>query len=398
MRIGIDLRALQRPDRFRGLGAYLVNLVSAFAQIDKNNRYVFFAWPGTSPLRLISLPSGFEWRIVELRRPLRSTVRDRMRNCFMRDIKISRTDVDVFLQPDSTFGRPRGGVPTVAVAYDLIPLVYWDRYYSDSGKRILRLRFKHGLSEVVQAWLYRWSVCELIGADRIIAISHATRQDLLRHFPSIDRQKIVVVHPACDPSFRPSPSGGRVLAKFGIHRAFLLYCGGTDFRKNVPFLLRVYDQVRKCGHHVQLVLVGKEFEREGSPQSSEIEKLITASEYQSDIIRTGFIETNDLVALYSLALSFVFPSLYEGFGLPILEAMACGCPVIAYQNSSVPEVAGMAGILLRPTDSFAAAIIKVVCDQNLRTRMISEGLKQAQNFSWEKSSRAILSVLEDAAR
>jgi glycosyltransferase involved in cell wall biosynthesis len=173
-----------------------------------------------------------------------------------------------------------------------------------------------------------------------------------------------------------------------------LYVGGLDFRKNVPALLAAYDRVREAGCEVQLVLAGSEFVGDDRRlEFVEIRERMEASKHRADIVRTGFIERADLVALYSGALAFVFPSLYEGFGLPALEAMACGCPVIAYRNSSIPEVVDAAGMLLDPREDLAAAIREVIGNEGLRRNLSAAGLVRAAQFSWDASAQAFLEVL-----
>jgi glycosyltransferase involved in cell wall biosynthesis len=152
--------------------------------------------------------------------------------------------------------------------------------------------------------------------------------------------------------------------------------------------------VREAGCEVQLVLAGSEFVGDDRRlEFVEIRERMEASKHRADIVRTGFIERADLVALYSGALAFVFPSLYEGFGLPALEAMACGCPVIAYRNSSIPEVVDAAGMLLDPREDLAAAIREVIGNEGLRRNLSAAGLVRAAQFSWDASAQAFLEVL-----
>lgn len=399
MRIGIDIRSLQADDRFRGIGAYLSNLLRALSQIDDENEYLLYAWADRDPISTLDLSSRFRFRMVTLRRSPTYPALGRIRNSIVRDIRVSRRDVDVFMQPNTMYGLPWGDVPKVAVAYDLIPLIFWNRYGPiPLLRRIRRNGMRPLVRQMLQAIVYRWSLAQLAAASHIIAISEATAQDLVRYFPRL-QGNVMVTHLSCDPDFHPMHGPSAELAKFSIDRPFLLYVGGADFRKNLVALLEAYDRLRESGHDLQLVLAGKEFEVDGDadPAVSALWDRIAQSRFKADIIRTGFVERSDLVGLYSAAFAFVFPSLYEGFGLPILEAMACGCPVVAYRTSSIPEVAGTAAILVDPPEGLAGAVAKLIKDRQTRQSLIAAGFEQVKKFSWERTAAATLKILQESA-
>lgn len=136
---------------------------------------------------------------------------------------------------------------------------------------------------------------------------------------------------------------------------------------------------------------------DANPDLSVLRSRIAKSRFKADIIRAGFVELADLAGLYSAALTLVFPSLYEGFGLPILEAMACGCPVVAYRTSSIPEVAGTAAILLDPSQDLAEAVTRLIQDEQTRATKIAAGFTQVGKFSWERTAAETLKVLQESA-
>ncbi|MGH2395991.1 MAG: glycosyltransferase family 4 protein, partial [bacterium] len=263
--------------------------------------------------------------------------------------------------------------------------------------RILWSQPRNFLRRAVNLWDYTWQLGQIVAADRIIAISHSTKRDLLRFFPHLDPCKIVVTHLACDPIFAPAPSSPAALARLGITKPFLLYAGSIDFRKNLRGLLVAYEEIRHAGYDVQLVLIGQDFSEETIGQFPEIQRRLLTSPFCQDIVRPGFVATPDLAGLYSSALALVFPSLYEGFGLPVLEAMACGCPVVAYRTSSIPEVVGSAGFLLGQSDDLAAAVARVIRDPVVRAKASEAGLQQAGKFSWVTTAAATVRVLQEAA-
>ena len=232
-------------------------------------------------------------------------------------------------------------------------------------------------------------------ADRIIAVSDATRADLSALLDA-DDQKIRVIHHGRDPLFYPRGCDEQRLAldKHGVGNKFLLWVGTFEPRKNLLLLLDAFQQVRDRDHHVQLVLVGKRGWLDGP----------IFARLDSPALRGGVrvldnVPRPDLPALYSAAAAFVFPSLYEGFGLPVLEAMACGTPVIAADVSSLPEVLGTAGLLVRPDDStaFADAAIRLLGDTSVAEVLAARGLERSQDFTWERAARLTLQTYFEAA-
>ncbi len=395
-RVGIDVRSLQEYHRFRGIGAYVSGLIQAVSDIDDRTEYLLYAWADHNPLEGLRLSSPDKFRVVASRNRPAQAIPSRIRNCLLRNLRVSRQDIDVFLQPDISQGLPTGDVSKVAVVYDLIPLVFWNHYAAPPSIRDLwKLGLRAHLGQTLKSWLYRWSVNQLSAATHLIAISLATKQDIVRYFPHL-RNKVTVIPLSYDPQFRPRRDAAPILARLGINRPFLLYVGGTDFRKNVVALLDAFDRVRGAGHDLQLALVGKDFEvpeAESPRDLGGLRNRIATSQFRRDVIRLGFVEQSDLAGLYSAAVALIFPSLYEGFGLPILEAMACGCPVIAYRISSIPEVAGPAAVLLDPSQDLARAILAFIENGPARAAAIAAGLEQARKFSWEHAAIETLRLL-----
>ncbi|MGH9937663.1 MAG: glycosyltransferase family 4 protein, partial [Blastocatellia bacterium] len=187
-----------------------------------------------------------------------------------------------------------------------------------------------------------------------------------------------------------------VLDKHQIRRPYLLYVGTIEPRKNLLTLLRAYDELlRTTPRRPQLVLCGGR-----GWLCDEVFKLVEDLRLQDQVRFTGYVEDADLPALYSAAEAFVYPSLYEGFGLPPLEAMACGAPVITSDVSSLPEVIGEAGLTHAPNDARAltAAMAKLLGDETTREYFRRAGLKQASNFSWERAARETQSVYDELLR
>lgn len=253
--------------------------------------------------------------------------------------------------------------------------------------------------------LNRLSNLAIKNADRIIAVSEATKKDILKFYPQISPEKITVVYHGFDTQLFSQTAARsdseRVLSKFKISTPdqssggedspkFILYVGAIQPRKNLGVLIEAFEKIKAKNPALKLVFAGApawQFE-------STLEK-IASSLFRDDIIVTGTVSFDDLPALYQNSQAFVFPSLYEGFGIPVLEAMASGVPVILANNSSLPEVAGEAALYFdtQNVDDLAGCLELILADGELRAAMIEKGKQRAANFSWEKCARQTLDII-----
>ncbi len=233
-------------------------------------------------------------------------------------------------------------------------------------------------------------------ASAIIAVSDATRQDLVR-FYGLDPAKISVVHEAAAPHFLPAPPDqvARVRTRYGLPDYYLLHVGTIEPRKNLNRLLEAIHHLRKAKENIRLVVVGSKgwlyqgfFQRLEELELSEVVHL------------PGYVPDADLPAIYSGARLVVVPSLYEGFGLPVLEGMACGVPVVCSNTSSLPEVGASAARYFDPTDvsDMAERILPIWRDEGLREEMHRQGLARAAHFSWERAAKETLAVYAQTVR
>lgn len=229
-------------------------------------------------------------------------------------------------------------------------------------------------------------------ADGIVTVSNYSKQDIIRalHIPS---KKIEITHDGANENFKPIEDNEAIvntLRSYGIKGNYILSVGRLDPRKNLIRLIKAFSKLKKemkISH--KLIIVGS---KEYLFSDSEIERV--SSKFKRDIIMTGYVPTALLPVFYSSADVLVYPTLFEGFGLPCLEAMKCGCPVVSSNTSSIPEVVGDAGILINPTDIFdiSAAIYKVINDPKLRSEMRRKGLQRAKSFSWDETARRTLEI------
>ncbi|HMQ30112.1 MAG TPA: glycosyltransferase family 1 protein [Chloroflexaceae bacterium] len=229
-------------------------------------------------------------------------------------------------------------------------------------------------------------------ATAIAALSEATRRDLLA-MVGAPAERVAVVYPGVPAGFRPVDPAA-ALARLGVERPYVLCVSSDHPRKNLGGMIAAFEQVAAEVPH-ELVLAGP-----AVWASEQVRARVESSPFAGRIRRLGVVPEADLVALYSGADLFALPSLYEGFGFPVLEAMACGCPTITSAVSSLPEVAGAAAILTPPgdTDALADALRRALGDAALRADMGRRGLAQARRFSWRAAAEQTLALLERAAR
>ena len=282
--------------------------------------------------------------------------------------------VDLLHNP-MNIGLPiRQGIKSVVTIHDIIPLVYKDIYLRNGiARSYYRLALQIALNR----------------SARIITDSIFSRDEIVKTM-SVPRDKIKVIYLAAGEEFVPvlDPVLQQIPAqKFGLHRPFVLTIGGNEPRKNVDRLVKVFQHLSK-NPGVDLAVVG------GSWRGTKLRENIKGA---NNIFFLGPVDQQELVALYSMAELFVFPSLYEGFGLPVLEAMACGTPVAASNTSSIPEVAGDAAILFNPLDEeeMSKVISGVLGSRETREDLSLRGLERAKLFTWEKTLAQTMEVYKE---
>ena len=293
---------------------------------------------------------------------------------------VRRERPDVLFVPAHVIPWPgTGRVPSVVTAHDLGYLHYPD---------------KHPLA----ARLYlNWSTRHSTrAARRVIAVSQATAHDL-HALNGVPQEKIRVVHSGVDETLRPVTDArelAQLKARLGIRGPYILHVGSLQPRKNLVRLIEAFDRIKDVLPGLTLVLAG----RPGWNYQPIYDRVRTLG-LAERVLLPGFVADDDLAALYSGAEVYAFPSLYEGFGFPALEAMACGTPLVCAGTSSLPELVGNAALTFPPTDvgSLAEALQRVLTDRALRAQLIERGFARVQLFSWEQAARETLAVLAEAA-
>jgi glycosyltransferase involved in cell wall biosynthesis len=283
------------------------------------------------------------------------------------------------------FGSPLApSVPTVVTIHDLIPMLLPE--YRGDGR--VRLYTSLAAAAAGQAQL-------------ILADSEASKQDIL-HKLGLPAERVRTVYLAPAPHFQPAETWQQLVdikQKYNLPENFVLYLGGYDVRKNVNALLHAYTWVSATlGDQYPLVLAGRLPEND-TPFFPDPSRIARELGIEAFVITPGWIAEEDRPLLYAAATVFVYPSRYEGFGLPVLEAMACGVPVVTTNVASIPELAGPAAFQLDPHDTrhMAAPIIRLCTEESFRDEMIERGFAQVEKFSWQKTAEETLRAYREAA-
>ena len=292
--------------------------------------------------------------------------------------ELQRRPPDVFFTPAHVIPYTYRG-PTVATVHDL-GYHYFSQAHPSRQLAYLRWSTRHN-GRI---------------ARRVIADSQATKNDLI-HFDAVAPDKIDVVYPGIDPVLRPLSNQEQitaVLQKYNITPPYLLFLSTLQPRKNLVRLIRAYVAAKVP---YQLVLAGKKGWL-AEPILDEINRQSSVVNRQSSIVTPGFIDDDDKAALLSGATALLYPSLHEGFGFPVLEAQACGAPVLCANSSSLPEVAGEAALLVNPedTEAITVAIQRLVNDPLLRHELALAGLENVRRFTWGETAVQVLNTLEKA--
>jgi glycosyltransferase involved in cell wall biosynthesis len=284
-------------------------------------------------------------------------------------LKHDKIDFVHYFKPATTpFKKPRA----IATMYDVIPLLY-----PETQTKIQLAYWNKQLPLVAKT-------CE-----HLLTISECSKKDIVEHL-QVSPEKITVTPLGVDARYMPATDTEKnmVMQKYNLPQDFILYLGTIEPRKNIARLVRAYNRIAKNIPH-DLVLAGK-----WGWSFDDVKEEITKSHFKDRIKILSHVEAEYLPALYSAATVFVFPSLYEGFGLPPLEAMACGTPVITSNISSLPEVVGDCALKINPLNenALSEAIEKIVSDSVLRERLIDSGLVWAKNFNWDRTARLTMDV------
>jgi glycosyltransferase involved in cell wall biosynthesis len=370
-------------NRRTGIGQHVKRLLEAAVALDKKNSYTIFSFRFYISRRPLVLPikpqSNLSYHFI---RWLPAVVYYQLFKRFVVppiDLVMGKR-ADIVLFPNFvSWPVARRKSVVIPIIYDL-SFVYFGQYSSPQNKE----------------YMLKYVPRTIAHADHIITISQNSKHEIVEHY-GVDPAMISIVTPAIDHKEyypRTDKEIEKIRQKYSLPKQYFLFTSTLEPRKNVQGLLDAYAALPpKVRDEYGLVLAGMK-----GWVDQEIQTRL--DKYQDlNIMRTGYVDDEDLPAMYSGATLFVFPTFYEGFGMPPLEAMACGVPVITSNNSSLPEVVGDAGLLIdNPTpEAICKAIQKLTSDPTLQKNLRAKGLKQAATFSWEKSAAGLLTVFEETA-
>lgn len=424
MRIAIDLSPLQSGHRMRGVGSVIINFINNISDSDKKKHtFVFYVIDKQNdkygdPLEAIDTEGlSFEVKLGQEKQQAATGRLQRLVGKLGKFISIYSNDssldtigdVDVFLQFDQLDSLPRSRkVKKALVMYDLIPYILEHDYlWSYKTARHMGYSRKASLKCEVRRYLYLHKIkVNARRADYLLAISKYTKDDLLK-YTKVKQEKIKVTPLGITPKNTANSSAHQTYQRYletswgylpkSYHlpeeQDFLLFVGGADHRRKLDHLVTAFNHLRAEGRDIKLILAGDIMQGPLNIPTMDIQTALSKSSYLDDIVFMGFVPEPVRESLYARALAFVYPSMYEGFGLPVLEAMNHQTPVITYKNTSIAEVAGDAALYASDYNGIVEHVENLMSDAKLREKYAKLGKKQADKFSWSATSKKILGII-----
>ena len=371
MKIGIDASILARK-KITGINRYLQNLLKNIPEIDKKNEYYLFSF-GESELSEYKI-KGFNVIYVGKNKIISSKYYSAIWLNFALPSALKKYKIDLFFQPNHflPFFFDNKKIKSVITVHDLIPKI--DPKYRDL---------------IYKTYLNIFLPLSIKKSQKIITVSESSKKDILK-FYNVPAEKIYVIHEAADDKFKQrilsTEQKKKLISQYNLPEKFILHVGAIENRKNILGILKIGDLIKNIDKNIKIVLVGKP-----GYGASEIFKEI---EKCKNVYYIGHIDDEDLPYIYNLAKLFLFPSFYEGFGLPPLEAMQSGLPTLASNTSSILEVVGEGGIIHDPRDyeGFAKDIINLLKNKNFYQEMQKKAISRAKDFSWKISTKKLIEV------
>jgi glycosyltransferase involved in cell wall biosynthesis len=359
-----------------GIERYIRGLIKGLQKIDKENTYILFTnrdCSGTFTLtdNFSEVPSI----VSAIFRPAKilweQTILPLQIKKYRLDVLLSAGNISPVIQL----------CPSAVIMYDMIPY--------------LRPEGFTGLELSILKTLFRASAKV---NTKIITISESSKKEIVNGL-KVHENKVTVVYAGCDEKFKPVPVTAQArqsLKNLGLPEKYILYVASSRTYKNIDGLIKAF-KLLKENHHADQSLVITGLAGRAQP---DIEHLVSSLGLRSNVVMSGFINDEMMPLLYSAADVFVYPSLYEGFGLPVIEAMACGVPVAASNMTSLPEAVGDAGLLFDPNnhEEMAETLHRIISDPECRNNLVTKGLARSKAFSWEKAASETLAVLEGLYR
>lgn len=394
--IGIDVRPLQNDHKYRGVGEVVRQTLPAILVRAAQDGYtiIFYRYDTGKGIKdIIKLPKKLNYgEVVAGVDPLytQRSVGQKFKDALAKNFGTplpSLRGVDIFLQYDYSLGVP-AGKRTVLVKHDIIPIVFRDKFFTSPW-----VHFKNRAARTMLRTTYHnWSYMHILRrslrrARKVVTVSDHTGRDL-HAYMRVPHRKMKTVHLGVEGI---DHTDLEVETDKLPNKPYLLFVGAADAqRRSLEDLVGAYNNLRADGNDIQLVLAGENFQSEAYIKKilpKDLSDAILKSSYGSDILKLGYINNATKSHLYRHAIAFVMPTRYEGFGIPVLEAMVNNCPVIVYKNSSIPEVAGDAALYARDwLDIYMHASRLLVIPKKERQKLVEQAQKHAAMYTWEKTA------------
>lgn len=366
MKIGIDCRFIQYK-HIDGIGRFTLSLCREFFKNNQSNQYYLIC---NSPDQIEFLKSRLTTEYQE------SCVKYFIAKFFQLPAIIKNNKINIFFSPNYITVPLSSICPHIVVVHDLIPLLF-SQYFNKASLKF-RLFFTN-----------KWVINSILkNITHIISVSGSTKNDIVKHL-GIQENKISIITEGADKIDIDLQK--QIIDKYNLPCKYILYVGRFDPYKNISLLLKIYSQLEDLKEIFFLVLAGKE-DRHYTPYLKQMAKDLNIND---KVIFLGFVPPDELPPIYRKAELLVHPSMYEGFGLSVLEAMTYGTPVIAFNVSSIPEVTGDCGVLINPYDekAFLQGIIDLLTNENKRNELATKAKQRASNFTWDRTAREVLEIL-----
>ncbi|HPN54800.1 MAG TPA: glycosyltransferase family 1 protein [Candidatus Moranbacteria bacterium] len=379
MRVGIDIRCFVAGKR-TGVEEYTLNILERLFELDQKNKYILFTNSFSKPDFDFEVFSKFKNVTIK-----KFNYPNKLLNLCFWYLRWPQVDkmiggADIFFMPNINFIALSQKTKLVLTIHDLSYEIFSESF---SWKR----RLWHSILNPRKL---------AKRADKIIAVSDSTRQDIVLRW-KIEKKKVIRIYNGIADDFEPvdrnNPKLIEIKEKYHLPFNFIFFLGTIEPRKNIPAIIKAYDQLRSLNNpqldKYKLVIAGGK-----GWKTKNILKVMQEAKFTNDIIFTSCITNEDKAAVYTLASLFVYPSFLEGFGLPVLEAMRIGVPVVASNTSSIPEVAGNGAIMVDPDrpDELFLAMKEILLNRDFYENMKTEAQKQAIKFNWKTSARELLAV------
>lgn len=369
MKIAIDARGANWYSG-TGIGTYTQQVLKYILRFDTSNQYHLYWW-------------GKNYKEVSEKPNVTVSIASKKHHRFFEEYfipeNLKNKAIDIYHVPQNGIGLPsKKNCLYISTIHDIIPYVMPETV----GRGYLK-RFIEQMPEIIQ------------NSDMIITVSEFSKKDIMRIF-DVEEDRIKVTHLAADECFKPMDKeyAKKIISEiYSINDDYILYLGGFSPRKNVKSILVAYSRIFKnLPMNIKVVILGP-----SKDEHSYLIELCNSISIRDKVIFTGYVPYEHLPYFYNASTAFVYPSLYEGFGLPPLEAMSCRIPVITSNVSSIPEVVGGGAILINPfdTEELKAALEKLLCDERLRDDVAERGYMRSKQFSWAKTAAKTLNIYEE---